>query len=211
MSYHRSLPTDELCRPCAREHSNQQLSANSQIRQPSTQHVDQCKQQLPARSCNVQPTARLNPSTDTLPSQPSAPEVSHQTSPVKHSPHEMPSLINIPKVDTNITDRQHNIFEGIWPHVSSLVVDKFPQFAELYSQVKSYNLPNFLGARRTVPSELNLPAWESLLHTYHDNEICFFLRFGWPVGYHLSKSPTPIDRNHPSADQHERHLLHFVL
>lgn len=78
------------------------------------------------------------------------------------------------------------------------------------SDVRSFCLPNFIGARRTVSSALNLPRWEELLRHYHDNEICFFLRYGWPIGYHSTKIPVSVSKNHPSAEAHSPHIEEFL-
>lgn len=81
---------------------------------------------------------------------------------------------------------------------------------ELYDDVKSYNLPNFLGAKRTVSSGLNLNQWEIELASYHDREICHFLRCGWPVGYHLDRPPVSVQQNHASTRMHDSHVKHFI-
>ena len=36
---------------------------------------------------------------------------------------------------------------------------------------------------RTIPSGLNLNAWEKYLKGYHDESICMYLRYGWPSSY----------------------------
>lgn len=124
--------------------------------------------------------------------------------------HVMPDYITLPHVDSAIVAKQAHIFKTVWPDPTDVLNAVSPQFADLYTVVKSYNLPNFLGARATVPSELNLDAWESMLEHYHDNEICYFLRFGWPVGYHIETPPTSVHNNHLSADQHGEHMVHFI-
>lgn len=48
------------------------------------------------------------------------------------------------------------------------------------------------------------------LMDYHDAEIYHFLRYGWPVGYHLPTPPTSVDQNHMSAVQHPTHVQHFI-
>ena len=37
---------------------------------------------------------------------------------------------------------------------------------ELHKEVKKYNLPNYLGARIPVRSQLNISQWESMLSEY---------------------------------------------
>lgn len=120
------------------------------------------------------------------------------------------SKIPLPEVDPKLVEAQKDIFRTVWPMLTDSARKRFPVFAELYDEVKSFNLPNFLGAKRTVPSELNLMQWEIELETYHDKEICHFLRCGWPVGYHLDKPPTSVQENHASARMHDLHVKHYI-
>lgn len=120
------------------------------------------------------------------------------------------SSIPVPKVDPEIVAAQQKIFKETWPSLTPDAREKFPLFAAIYDEVKSYNLPNFLGAKKTIPSALNLKQWEYELATYHDKEICHFLRFGWPVGYHLPTPPVSIKENHHSARVHQKHIQHYI-
>lgn len=118
--------------------------------------------------------------------------------------------IPLPRVDPLVVAEQELIFKETWPSLTSDARKSFPKFAALYDEVKSFNLPNFLGAQKTVPSGLNLQRWESELSTYHDREICYFLRYGWPVGYHLHKHPVSAPENHASAKNHSTHVSHYI-
>lgn len=118
--------------------------------------------------------------------------------------------INVPQVDLAILYKQQRLFADNWPVPTEDAIRVDPYFCELYSDVKSFNLPNFIGARRTIHSGLNLEKWEQLLQGYHDNEICFFLRYGWPIGYHSPNIPVSVHRNHPSADMHPAHIEDFI-
>lgn len=66
------------------------------------------------------------------------------------------TMIPLPKVDSDVVQAQKVIFENVWPSLTDEAAQTFPAFARLYNAVKKFNLPNFLGARITVPSELNL-------------------------------------------------------
>lgn len=59
-----------------------------------------------------------------------------------------------------------------WPELTSKAASQFPEFANLYSTIKSKNVPNFLGARISLKSGLKLATWEEKLCLYHDREIC---------------------------------------
>lgn len=98
----------------------------------------------------------------------------------------------------------------MWPNPISKAWKEAPEFCTLYSNIKSKNLPNFLGAKITVQSALNLDTWQQELVDYHDREICAFLRYGWPIGYHANKPPVAVDKNHQSALAFDSHVKSFI-
>lgn len=118
--------------------------------------------------------------------------------------------INFPTVDPEVLCKQQKIFIENWPSPSEQARTLQLDFFEMYTDILSFHLPNFLGARRTVESALNLPQWETRLYEYHDNEICYYLHYGWPVGYHSSTIPTSVLTNHPSATAHPSHIRQFL-
>lgn len=107
---------------------------------------------------------------------------------------------------------QHHsdMINSIWPHISPLAAQENVDFAHLYTTVKSFNLPNFLGARIQLNSGLNLEQWDEALLYYHDAELCQFLRYGWPVGYNKRSPPEQVNKNHPSALAHSHHIQKFI-
>ena len=58
-------------------------------------------------------------------------------------------------------------------------------FITAHHVVASSGQPNYVSVRLPVPSRLNMKVWRALLRDYHDNVICEFLEFGWPLGYSL--------------------------
>lgn len=99
---------------------------------------------------------------------------------------------------------------SFWPYPTTKAMDEFTEFCKTYCIIKSFNLPNVLGARLTLKSGLNLEIWERLLIDYHDREICAFLRFVWPLGYSSTQPPTSADTNHPSGRNHMAHVKKFI-
>lgn len=61
-----------------------------------------------------------------------------------------------------------------------------------------------------MPSALNVDMWDELLQSYHDRELCVFLRYGWPVGFHGSAPPTSVEDNHASATNNTEAVNEFV-
>jgi hypothetical protein len=82
--------------------------------------------------------------------------------------------------------------------------------SDIYSQVISFNCPNFLGARIPLPTNFNLPVWKAATADYHDSQVVDFLTFGWPVSYQ-GPIPTQNHVNHPSALKFPQHVLNFTI
>ena len=73
-------------------------------------------------------------------------------------------------------------------------------FVTLHNLVYATGQPNFLGARLSVPTSLNLSLWRSLLTEYSDVVVCDYLEFGWPIGYdYHGVLPSSDPRNHKGA------------
>ena len=72
-------------------------------------------------------------------------------------------------------------------------------FVEAHRVVISTGQPNYMTARVSVPSRLHIPSWRLFLHDYHDNIICDFLEFGWPIGYVRDTLPSFTFRTHRGA------------
>lgn len=88
----------------------------------------------------------------------------------------------------------------IWPQPAPDLLHQCPGFAnETYSEIKSTNLPIYLGAQIQVDSALNTTQWRLALTNYHDQDLCGLLAFGWPVGYLKDSPPVAVTSNHPSA------------
>lgn len=128
-------------------------------------------------------------------------------SPCDH--HDMRHLFT-PQLDPEAVAEHSGRVQEFWPHTTQEANTQFPDFCKLYQQVKSYNLPNALGAKITVPSGLNLHRWEDHLRNYHDREICAFLRYGWPVGFTGNKPPVSVNHNHPSGLNYKDHIYDFI-
>lgn len=107
-------------------------------------------------------------------------------------------------------DKQRDIITSTWPHTTTEARALFPAFCELYERIRSFNLPNFLGAQVPLTTQLNLNVWSKKLALYHNKDICIFLKYGWPVGYHALKPPTSCSNNHPSATLHPTHVQKFI-
>ena len=93
----------------------------------------------------------------------------------------------------------------IWPTTDPLAWPEECRYRAIYDEVRRYNLPNYLGAKITVPSALNLLAWENDLADYQDRDVCVFLRYGWPSSYTGRDPPVASLNNHSTAEAHAIH------
>ena len=89
--------------------------------------------------------------------------------------------------------------DKLWPHPTAEAFLLFPEHITLYNAVKRTNLPNYLGARIQIPSQINCDAWDHALEGYDDSQVASFLRYGWLGSYTAPDIPTPSAKNHPSA------------
>lgn len=120
------------------------------------------------------------------------------------------NVCNPVTVSEEALSRIHVMLSTSWPSVTDEAKTAMPAFADLYQKVKSYNLPNCLGAKIPVISGLKIENWVELLKGYHDNELCHFLAYGWPIGYYSLKLPESVAKNHPSAVEYPEHIRQFI-
>ena len=65
--------------------------------------------------------------------------------------------------------------------------------------VKSFQKPNYLGARLKVDAQLNLEAWKAELHDYWDSQLIDLLYFGFPLEFNQNSPLRWEGENHKSA------------
>ena len=80
----------------------------------------------------------------------------------------------------------------------------------LQEDVCKTGLYNFSGARRPIPSGLNLKAWKSYLTEYSDAAITDYLEFGWPINFARGSPLIPTYRNHFSASAYPEHVDYYI-
>lgn len=105
----------------------------------------------------------------------------------------MPMPVPVTNVVPSFTDEavsnQTDILTNIWPMSTDKAKIEHPEFCNMYDSILAAAKPNCIGARLQVHSALNLDEWDKLLENYHDKEICLFLRYDWPIGFHDSSPP----------------------
>jgi len=106
-------------------------------------------------------------------------------------------------------DTEHDISSRLSYHdidrdisiVSSSRLSRPPDvsFIDIHRSVVDFGTPNYLGPKIIVPSRLNIPCWRDALRDYHDQVICDFLEFGWPIGFEHDSIPSFTTRTHRGA------------
>lgn len=135
---------------------------------------------------------------------------SYQLTAYPRNPSDFLLRCNPVTVVDSIMAKVKSMISTYWPDVTESTKQTLPVFAQTYEQVKKANLPNFAGAKIPVPSGLLVENWVNLLLDYHDNELCHFLQFGWPIGYLSDKIPVSVNDNHPSALAYPTHVDDFI-
>lgn len=121
-----------------------------------------------------------------------------------------PQLPTQEEIQKDIIAKHKDRILSSWPATTPHAREKFPDFSAIYECVEERGLPNFLGARIPLDSDLVIHRWEQLLQNYHDKELVLFLKFGWPVGYQADAPPSSADSNHQSAARYPSHVKSFI-
>ena len=85
----------------------------------------------------------------------------------------------------------------------------YDDLAKIYDVVRETGMPNACGARLTLPTELNIPAWEKYLRG-KDELLLAYIKFGFPLGYVGPVSDTVRTDNHPSARAYPAQVRRFI-
>ena len=80
----------------------------------------------------------------------------------------------------------------------------------LHEKVKSFNLPNYLGARIPVKSQMNIQAWKSMLKGYWDQQLIQCLEFGFPLGFNRQCPLKHEIINHKSAIEWPQDVKKYI-
>ena len=80
----------------------------------------------------------------------------------------------------------------------------------IFETVSATGRYNFAGARRPVPSGLDIAQWRKQLVGYRDARLVDFLQFGWPINFDRGSPLCPNDENHPSADNFDDDVQHYI-
>ena len=71
-----------------------------------------------------------------------------------------------------------------------------------YKMVSQSGIPNFLGCRIPVVSQLHVNKWEAELEDYWDSQLIHLIKYGFPLDFNRSCTLVSDHVNHKSALQH---------
>ena len=82
--------------------------------------------------------------------------------------------------------------------------------ARIYDRVTRVGVPNYRGAKATVPSSLDIPAWRRVEHLIVGKSLVDCLEYGFPAGFMGSEPPTSGVENHTSARRNPTHVSKYL-
>ena len=88
--------------------------------------------------------------------------------------------------------------------------DNSTDLMDIFWEVARSGLHNAQGARRRVPSGLNIQAWQRYLADYSDGALVDYLQFGWPINFGRGAVLRSTLVNHASALQHPDDIGHYI-
>lgn len=96
-----------------------------------------------------------------------------------------------------------------WPMVNEEEMGS--RLANIYNLTRATGVPNAIGARQDLPSDLNIAKWEEYLDDSKDErELLSFIRYGFPLGYMGPPSDTKGISNHKSASDFQAQIDDFI-
>ena len=95
-----------------------------------------------------------------------------------------------------------------WPDINPQAPGSIVQ---IYSAVKATGLPNFLGARIQLPTDIKIESWRELAtNSKEDVQLLDMIQFGFPLGYNGPITNTSEPINHQSANQFPNDISQFI-
>ena len=91
-----------------------------------------------------------------------------------------------------------------------VVWDSIPDIVEAHTKIRNSGIPNFMGMRIPVQSQLKITAWRKYLHHYWDNQLLDLIEFGFPLDFDRNVQLTATEVNHHSALQYHDHVSRYI-
>ena len=88
--------------------------------------------------------------------------------------------------------------------------DSTPDIIHAHHINKDSGLPNFLGARIPIKSQLKPRRWRYHLNQYWDKQLLDLIQFGFALDFDRRQLLCSTDRNHTSALKNQLHVAHYI-
>ena len=76
--------------------------------------------------------------------------------------------------------------------------------------IKASQLPNYLGLRIPVVTNLNVPAWRKYLCNYFDQQLVNLIQYGFPLDFDRTRKLESTLQNHASARNYPTHVDEYL-
>ena len=96
------------------------------------------------------------------------------------------------------------------PEHASIFQEQFPSYVKIYESVRNHGVPNYRGAKVSLPSGLNIEQWQLNQHKFPDKSLIDLLEFGFPASYESTDQPVTGLVNHSSSRAHPQHVDHYI-
>ena len=88
--------------------------------------------------------------------------------------------------------------------------DQIPDIITAHKIVTKTGLPNFLGARIPITSQLHPQTWRSYLANFWDKQLPDLIEFGFPLDFCRDGTLQSTETNHLSALQNTTHVEQYI-
>ena len=75
-----------------------------------------------------------------------------------------------------------------------------------------FDTPNCISHQLRIPTDLNIPLWDSILNGHRDHQLIIFLKYGFPLDFSqsLEFEPQTVIANHSSTIQHPACIQNYL-
>ena len=85
-----------------------------------------------------------------------------------------------------------------------------PEVLQAHRLIRDSGLPNFLGLRIPVKTNLKIASWRAHLCDYFDKQLCDLIEFGFPLDFDRSRLLESTLVNHASARNFSEHIDKYL-
>ena len=85
-----------------------------------------------------------------------------------------------------------------------------PGILQAHRMIRDSGLPNFLGLRIPVTTNLKISSWRAHLCDYFDKQLCDLIEFGFPLDFDRSRHLESTLVNHASARNFSDHIDKYL-